>query len=199
MISWTNLLIAYGPWSEPAYPGERDALPGHNLCYRTSVLRQFGDRLIDKLGRNAGLLEELQEQGHRFYLSNARLAHANPSRLLPCVQLRFNAGRLYGWTRATSNRWTPLHRFLYVAGGPLIPFLRFSRLKAELFSRGKRAFLVPRIWPALFFGLLLDAAGQIAGYAFGPGKSVDILAVFEMDRMQHLTKTDRRMLSALQP
>ena len=196
MLSWTNLLIAYGPWTEPAPRGERDAIPGHNLCYRQSVLRQYGDQLINKLGRNAGLLEELAEQGHRFYQSDARLAHANPSRLAPTVKLRFNAGRLYGWARAEINDWTPLHRFLYVVGGPIIPFLRYRRLKAELFARGKRSHLVPRVLPALFFGLVLDALGQMAGYALGPGKSIEVLATFEMDRMRHLTAGDRKLLQA---
>ncbi len=199
MFSWTNLLIAYGPWSEPAYEGERDAIPGHNLCYRRNVLQQYGERLTEKLGRNGGLLEDLQEQGGRFYQSNARLAHANPSRLAPTIKLRFNAGRLYGWTRAQANDWTPLHRFLYIVGGPLIPFIRYRRLKSELFARGKRSHLVPRIWPALFFGLVLDALGQMAGYALGPGKSIDVLANFEMDRMQHLTFLDRKLLHAESP
>ncbi len=196
MLSWTNLLIAYGPWSEPAIKGERDAIPGHNLCYRSSVLLQYGHSLMDRLGRNGGLLEDLQERGHRFFQSDARLAHANPSRLAPTVKLRFNAGRLYACTRAESNDWTPLHRFLYVAGGPLIPFLRYRRLKAELFGRGRRSHLLPRVLPALFFGLVLDALGQMAGYALGRGKSVEILATFEMDRMQHLTSRDRKLLEA---
>lgn len=192
VLSWTNLLIAYGPWSEPSFPSERDALPGHNLCYRRSLLLKYGEGLVEKMGRSGGLLDDLQAQGERFYLSHSRLAHANPSRLLPTIKLRFNAGRLYGWSRATTNGWTPLHRVLYVAGGPVIPFLRFSRLKAELFGRGKRSDLTPRIWPALFFGLALDALGQMAGYAFGPGRSISILEVFEMDRMKHLKRSERR-------
>lgn len=194
MLSWTNLLIAYGPWTAPSFKGEKDALPGHNVTYRRQALLQYGERLGEKLTRIGGLLEDLQEQGNRFYLSDGRLAHANPSRLLPTISLRFNAGRLYGWTRARQGEWTPLHKVLYVVGGPLIPLIRYKRLKAELFGRGRRAELLPRVLPALFFGLVLDGLGQMAGYALGPGAAPEILATFEMDRMDHLTSSDRRVL-----
>ena len=194
MLSWTNLLIAYGPWTAPSQKGEKDALPGHNVTYRRKALVAYGEGLDEKLTRSGGLLEDLQEQGNRFYLSDGRLAHANPSRLLPTISLRFNAGRLYGWTRALQGEWTPLHKVLYVVGGPLIPLVRYRRLKAELFGRGRRAELLPRVLPALFFGLVVDALGQMAGYALGPGKAPGILATFEMDRMEHLTSGDRRLL-----
>ena len=196
-LSWTNLLIAYGPWTEPNYGGEKDALPGHNITYKTDLLKAYGSRLIDKLGRTGGLLEELQERGGRFYLATeARLSHANPSRFRPTMELRFCAGRLYGHTRATENDWTPLHRILYVGGGLLIPFVRLRRFREEFFDQGKRAHLWPRIVPGLLFGLFLDALGQMAGYALGPGRSADVLAVFEMDRMQHLNAHDRALLTA---
>jgi hypothetical protein len=196
MLSWTNLLIAYGPSTEPNVSGERDALPGHNLAYKTHLLKAYGERLVDKLGRTGGLLEELLDRGERLYLeSGARLAHANPSRLAPTMQLRFCSGRLYGHTRATENDWTPLHRVLYVAGGLLIPLVRLPRFREEFFAQGKRCQIVPRIYPALLFGLLLDALGQMAGYALGPGTSAEVLAVFEMDRMQHLNSADRAKLA----
>jgi hypothetical protein len=196
MLSWTNLLIAYGPSTEPNYSGEKTALPGHNITVKTHLLKQYGDGLADKLVRGGGLLEDLQEKGHRLYLeSSARLAHANPSRVAPTIELRFCAGRLYGHTRAVENDWTPLHRFLYVAGGLLIPFLRLTRFREEFFSLGRRAELTPKVYPALFFGLLMDALGQMAGYALGPGNSREVLATFEMDRIQHLNAFDRRMLA----
>lgn len=195
-VSWTNLLIAYGPWTEPNTRGEQEALPGHNITYKTNLLKAYGDKLIDKMGRDGGLIEELQANGERLYLeSDARLEHANPSRVLPTIQLRFNAGRLYGYTRAVENEWTPLHTILYVTGGLLIPFIRFRRFRSEFFGFGKRADLVPRVFPMLWFGLLLDALGQMAGYALGPGKSVAVLSVFEMDRRQHLNRADQHMLN----
>jgi hypothetical protein len=200
--SWTNLLIAYGPSTDPTVSGEVDALPGHNIAFKTESLRAYGDGLAARLGRAGGLLDSLRDRGGRFYRqASARLAHANPSRLAPTIQLRFCAGRLYGHLRARDNNWTPLHRIVYVAGGLLIPFLRIGRFRQEFFTalppNSQRASIHrASVLPALWFGLLLDALGQMAGYALGPGRAADVLAVFEMDRMQHLTPADRRLLES---
>ena len=50
------------------------------------------------------------------------------------------------------------------------------------------------MYPALLLGLAFDGAGQMAGYLFGAGRSPDKLAVFEMDRLQHLTARDREAI-----
>lgn len=200
MLSWTNLLIAYGAWTQPAAGGEVEALPGHNISYKTERLTAYGDRLPAMLVRGGGLLDDLKAQGARFYLEPAaRIAHTNPSRLDSTVRLRFNAGRLYGARRAADQGWSLAKRTAYVAGGPLIPLVRFKRLREELFGHGRRASLVPRVFPALLLGLILDGAGQMAGYAFGAGSAPRILATFEMDRFQHLTATDRRALTDTPP
>ena len=197
MLSWTNMLIAYGPWTEPNEGREVAALPGHNTSYKRAPLAEYGEALRGKLGRSGGLLDDLKAAGHRFYTEpEARVYHANPSRLASTADLRFNAGRLYGAKRAQQEGWTSAQRLTYIAGGPLIPLVRFKRLREELFGGGKRADLAPQIFPALLLGLALDGAGQMAGYAFGPGPAPDVLATFEMDRMEHLTDSDRRLLEA---
>lgn len=195
MLSWVNLLIAYGPWTEPATAGAVDTLPGHNISYKRAHLLAYGEALGEALTRNGELPNALRKRGHHFYLEPAaRLAHANPSRLASTVELRFSAGRLYGATRARQERWPPWKRLCYVLIGPLIPVVRFQRLRSELFGAGKRAQLVPRIWPALAFGLLLDGLGQMVGYALGPGQTPQTLAVFEMGRAHHLVKRERALL-----
>lgn len=196
MLSWTNLLIAYGPWTAPAAGGEMAALPGHNISYKRDLLTQYGENLEQKLGRDGGLLESLQAQGHRLYLEpEAGIYHANPSLLSSTSGLRFDAGRLYGATRAEQHGWSPAQRLLYIAGGPLIPLVRFKRLREELFGDGRRDELRPRVFPALMLGLVLDGLGQMAGYAFGPGGTTERLALFEMDRPRHLTPADRKALA----
>ena len=49
-VSWADLLIAYGPWLAPGVAGPKDHLPGHNSSYKTSVLREYGDRLAPAHG-----------------------------------------------------------------------------------------------------------------------------------------------------
>jgi hypothetical protein len=194
-LSWTNLLIAYGFATEPAPTGEREAVATHNVSFKTAVLQDLGERLFTLIGRGGGLLDELRARGHRFYLApEARIYHVNPSRLASTADLRFNAGRLYGATRARQEGWSPLKRVLYTVAAPLIPAVRFKRLHADLFGSGQRAGLAPRVYPGLLLGLVFDGLGQMAGYALGPGATTEKLAVFEMDRYQHLTAVDRERL-----
>lgn len=195
LLSWINLLIAYGPWTEPATDGEVATLPGHNISYKREYLLAYGDTLGAALERGGELPNALRKKGHRFYLAAAaKLSHLNPSRLTSTADLRFSAGRLYGATRAADEGWSWLKRLLYIVSGPLIPLVRIRRFRQELFANHKRAHLRPRIWPALLLGLIFDAAGQMVGYGWGPGKTAEKLAVFEMDRPQHLTPQDRVML-----
>jgi hypothetical protein len=158
-------------------------------------LLEYGDDLVHVLGRGAGLLRDLAAKGHRFYLeSEARIAHVNPSLLRSMAKLRFNAGRLSAALRAEREGWSLLRRLAYVAGAPAIPFVRFKRIYDDLFRGGRRRHLVPKVFPALMLGLLIDGLGEMVGFATGPGDSVETLAVFEMDRMQHVTEADRDRL-----
>lgn len=192
-LSWANLLIAYGPSTEPCREGETKALPGHNLAFDRAGLLALEPHLRDKIVRGGGLLESLQSNGGRFFQSGAaRLAHVNPSRSSSSTSLRFNAGRLYGATRAREGNWGIVKRLAYTVLGPLIPFVRFIRVREEMFGGGKRASLAPRIYPALFYGLVMDGFGQMAGYLSGPGSSHEVLATFEMDRRLHITADEIR-------
>lgn len=194
-LSWTNMLIAYGQWGEDRPGGPVAWLPAHNVSMRRDLLEPYRDRLPDLMGREGLLLKDVLQMGHRFaFAQRARIHHVNPSTLGSTASLRFDAGRLYAARRAADERWSAVKRAAYVVGGPLIPLLRFKRLRSEL-PRGRR----PRgatgpIEPGLLLGLAFDAAGQMAGYAFGPGGAPGRLAVFEMDRMRHVTLRDRALL-----
>ena len=193
MLSWVNILVAYGPWTDAVRAGTIDCLPGHNITYKRDVLTGYGEHLPERLGRDGGLLTDLAAEGARFRLEpEAAIAHVNPSVLRATVDLRFSAGRLYGHMRAEEEGWSRAKRLLYVAGGPLIPAVRFKRFHGEYFASGRRRDITPRVYPALALGLALDGIGQMAGYCAGPGGTVEKLAVFEMDRLQHITAGERR-------
>ena len=197
MLSWVNLLVAYGPWTDRALAGSIDCLPGHNVSYKRDVLLSYGDHLPDRLGRDGRLLDDLAGSGARFHLEpGAAIAHVNPSILKATTDLRFSAGRLYGHMRATSGGWSPARRALYIAGGPAIPAVRFKRFWDDYFASGRRRDILPRILPALAYGLVLDGLGQMVGYAAGPGATVEKLATFEMDRRQHVTARERATMDA---
>ncbi len=195
-LSWTNMLIAYGQWRQDRPPGPIDWLPAHNVSLRRDLIDSYADELPTLLGREGLLLKKILAAGHRFgFAPQARIHHLNPSTLSATAVLRFDAGRLYGARRRAEERWTAAKRAAYVLAGPLIPFLRFRRLHGELLGRNRPREAAGGTTPALFLGLVFDAAGQMAGYATGAGGAPDRLAVFEMDRMRHITRRDRAEFS----
>jgi len=195
-LSWGNMLLAYGKWLEPAPHGDIDSIQGHNSSFSREHLERLGQDLVAKMRREGGLMGTLRDNGARFYLTKlGRIAHVNPSSLAATTSLRFDGGRLYGANRAQKEGWGPVKRALYVAGGPLIPFLRFVRLQREYFQDGMRGEEKGRAYVGMFYCLVMDALGQMAGYALGPGKTYERLATFELGRHQHLTAHDRQMLT----
>ena len=199
-LSWTNILIAYGQWRPGTPEGEIAWVPAHNVSYRRDALQPYANRLPPLMGREGLLFREMMERGERFrFTGRARVTHINPSTLKATAALRFDAGRLYGARRASEGGWAPWKRGAYAALSPLIPLVRYKRMRAELFD-GKQANVTERRFgPALLLGLVFDAAGQAMGYLSGAGGSAERLATFEMDRIQHLNARDRARFAPVEP
>jgi hypothetical protein len=191
ITSWANLLIEYAQWLEPTEGGEREHLPGHNGSYKREVLLAYGERLEAMLDAESILHWDLRAKGHKLYLeSAARTFHQNFSVPSPSLALRFNGGRLFASARARD--WAPLRRALFTCAAPLIPPVRCLRITRELFKPGRPRRLFLRVLPALFVGLVFDGAGEMIGYAFGPGQAMAKLSDMEFHRERYLAAHDRR-------
>ncbi|HYN85105.1 MAG TPA: glycosyltransferase [Pyrinomonadaceae bacterium] len=189
--SWANLLIEYAPWVEPQTAGEREHLPGHNGSYKRDVLISYGDALEAMLDAESVLHWDLRARGHRLYLEpRARTFHQNFSVAAASVPLRFNGGRLFAASRARG--WPAWRRFLFAAAGPLIPAVRFARIAREVLKPGRPRRAWARSLPALAAGLVCDGAGEMVGYAFGPGRSMARLTDMEFHRRRYLAPHDLR-------
>ncbi len=196
MVSWADCLIGYGPWLEPIRACEPHHLPGHNSSYKRDILLAYGQRLDEMMEAETVLQWDLRAHGHRLYLDpHARLAHTNFALLGIWTRVQFHAGRMFGATRALG--WPIWKRAFYAAASPLIPLVRFKRIwgQARRISAAHR--LLPRVLPALAWGLLLDGLGQMAGYATGAGRSRAKIAQYEFDRIRYITEQDRQALSAV--
>lgn len=191
ITSWANLLIEYAQWLDPTEGGERDHLPGHNGSYKRDVLLGYGDRLEAMLDAESVLHWDLRANEHKLYLEpKARTFHQNFSQHTPSLTLRFNGGRLFASSRA--RYWPAWRRALFTCASPLIPVVRCCRIMRELFRPGRPRRLLPRLLPALMVGLIFDGAGEMAGYALGPGRAMAKLSDMEFHRERYLAGHDRR-------
>jgi glycosyltransferase involved in cell wall biosynthesis len=192
LTSWANLVVEYSEWLHPCEAGVRDHLPGHNGSYKRALLVQYGDALEAMIDAESILQWDLRAKGHELYLeSAAKTLHQNFSAGLSWLPLRFNAGRLFASARA--RKWSAPRRILYWLASPLIPFVRFRRIVKELRAPGRKRDLLPRIVPLLFASLVVDAVGEMTGYALGPGDAMRKLSDMEFHRSRYVVKSDLHM------
>jgi hypothetical protein len=190
LLSWTNLLIEYGPWVDPVKPGPRDHIPPHNSSYKRELLLAYGDRLGQLVEAETVLQWDLRDQGRQLYLEPAaKTRHFNISLFSVSVPLRFNVGRMFAAAR--SREWSLRKRILYTLAAPLIPCVRFARTLPIVRRCHPRHRLFPRVLPLLFAWFVIDGFGEMIGYACGGGSAVEHASRFEFHRDRNLRRQDR--------
>jgi GT2 family glycosyltransferase len=194
VISWANHLVEYGPWMDPASPGPVDFLPGHNSAYKRAVLLDYGPALEAMLEAECLLHQDFRSRGYQVYFEpRARTRHLNYSRPFSWMPSHFHGSRIFAAARARYGGWRAWQRLVYGGGAVLIPLVRLRRIWAgtrTVLGRGR--FL--RLLPALSAVLLVSAAGEMAGYVTGPGRSMAKLTRLEFHRTRYLTRRDREVL-----
>lgn len=181
-ISRANLAVDFGPWVELGESRTMSDLAGHNSSYRRDLLVGLGRRL-DSLIRSDTLLNEtLRDDGHDLYAhAAARTRHLNLTGWFWILE-RFDHDRL--WAVKRSESWSWPRRLLYVAGSPLIPWIRLGRILPEV-RRAGHGRDVPQL-AFIVIGLVAGAVGEAAGYAVRrPGASVRRLHDVELHRTRY--------------
>lgn len=185
LMSWADFIITYGQWMEPIAAGPVDILPGHNSSYKRAILLRYAGDLDEMLEVEAGLHRDMILRGHRIYLEpHAVVHHLGYGKLLPSLPAQFHVGRLYAADRAGS--WSRRRRLLYAAGSPLIPWLKIVRLAKRLARSGGQRRCPYGALPLTLPGLICSGLGEMMGYAFGPGNSMQRMILHEFHRVQHL-------------
>ncbi len=184
-LSWAGLMLTYRHWVEPVTRGEISELSTYNACFRRDLLLAFGDRLAPMLDYGSGLELDLRTAGGRFLIEPAaRLAHLNVASLNGFLPERFLSGRFWGSARA--RRWSRARRLLYVAAAPVIPFLIAGKaVRSRQWAHHRRR--MPRgTLGAVLACAVATAAGEVAGYLLGMGRTPVRLAEYELHRARYL-------------
>jgi hypothetical protein len=198
VVSWCDFVVGYGPWMDPAAAGPAPFLPGHNSCYKKSVLLEYGDRLDEMMEAETVLQFDLCRRGHQLRVApGARLAHTNFAFASSWLPVMFYQGRVFGSSRARS--WGFTKRLFYGAASPLIPAVRLLRAVPQFARAGGPKPTMIRLLPMLALGLVFDGLGQMLGYLAGSGDAVARVAQYEFHRVRHIPDTDRQALQAQAP
>ncbi len=193
LIRWANLFLDYGKWVDVRRREEQEDIPGHNSSYKRAVLLEFGQALAESLRPGRCFHGQLRAQGHKLCVEpSARTFHTNVTRLPAWLELRFQAGRIFGDTRAQNGEWSVARRLLYFLGGPLIFLIWWRLVLRWIRCAGRHNQLLPRIYPALFASLIAQVTGEMVGSVTGPGRSSQWLSDNEFDRLRNVSSRDKQ-------
>lgn len=181
LVSWSDLLMGYGPWIAPQRSGPRAHLPGHNTSYKRDTLLALGADLPWLMEAETPLQWRLRAQGHELLLeASARVSHTNFDDMKTWLIVSFHAGRVFAATRVA--RWGVARRLAFFVASPLIPLVRLVRHTGQARRAGWSSGRVARLAPVLLLGLAADGIGQAIGLVAGPGSSPAALVEWEFHR-----------------
>jgi len=167
-------LVFYGPFSYPRPSQEVADLPSNNAAYRTELLLALGERLAGAMAAESITHAEWTRQGKKLcQAADCHTWHMQPSRLWPAMTEYFFSSRLFAYYRG--KNWSDARRWLQIVLSPTLPWLRAWRA----FRDGRRAGM-PRAdiltsLGAAFAILCAGTAGEVLGYALGPGNAEELL------------------------
>lgn len=194
-VSWANFLIEYGPWAAPVARGAHPHIPGHNSSYKRAVLLDYSPEGLRPLMEAESVLHwDLQRRGHHVGIEPAaQTRHMNFSDFSASRSLRYQGGRLFAASRA--RQWPLARRILYAGGSVILPVLRTWRTIQHA-RRMKRTSPLATLVATSLVLLAFDAAGEAMGYAFGPGRSAELLLDMEFERWRFMRPAERHLVGA---
>lgn len=185
LVSLADFYIGYGKWAVPVFSGPQNFLMAHNASYKRDVLMEYGDALEAKLNAETALQFELAQRGEKFWLEAAtQTTHLNFERPGIWIRALVYNGRSFAAQRA--EQWHIAKRAMYALASPLIPAVRFRRVRRDVLRGNLPAVLRWRLYGMIAAGLCLDAVGQGMGYALGAGETAKTAMDIEFHRERHM-------------
>lgn len=166
VVSWAGFLNGYAEWTEGARAGEISYAPLFNVSYDRAFLVGLGADLEHTLTAGGDMMARLRAAGGRVWMEpRAKIEHWNIVLMRNWLPQRLAAGRVIASLR--SRHW-PLHRRVaFALASPLIPLVLLARIRKGV-ARSVRQGRVPLpAVPTIALGMLVQAAGEMAGYAAG--------------------------------
>ena len=170
-VNWGIFMADYARYISPVAEGDHSDLPGNNIAYRREALLPHAGALAE--GKwESWVNDRLIENGHRLRSTNRMVVrHCKRFKLIEFLKLRWHFGRSYAGMRISDLG--PLKRAIYGAGSTILPLMLTIRATRLLLSRDIPRNTLARCWPLIAVVMTVGAAGECAGYLFGPGRSLE--------------------------
>jgi hypothetical protein len=171
LVNWSAFFCEYTAYMGPVLEGEAADLPGNNIAYKRPHLMKHASVLDD--GKwESWINEKLRLDGVPTASTNRMVVrHIKPFRIGYFLVQRFHFSRSYAGMRRTDQ--SVMKRLIYGFGSLALPGLLMLRVTKNVLAKRRHVgrFLVCSPLVALFF--TVGAMGEMSGYLFGPGSSLD--------------------------
>jgi hypothetical protein len=169
--NWAVFFCEYAPYMAPVPEGDHDDLPGNNIAYKRPYLLRHA-RLLDEGKWESWINGRLLADGAAIASTNAMVVrHIKPFRLAYFLNQRFHFARSYAGMRRVDQSWAI--RLVYGAGSLLLPFLLTARVTRTVLKKRRHVGRFLLTFPLVVLFLTVGAVGEMAGYFFGAGASLE--------------------------
>jgi len=165
---WAFYFCEYSSLGPPLAAGETRTIAGNCASYKRAALDAVGGFDL----RWEGFLHQrLLAKGFRFYCEpRLSVVHKISFPLADMLRQRYHYSRSFAAMRVDG---APLsRRFAFALGSLALPPLVLARIVRDVLSKGIHRVELARAVPILVLLALAWAAGELVGYAAGPGGSV---------------------------
>jgi hypothetical protein len=170
-LDWATFLCEYSAFVGPVRDGPATSLPGMNVAYRRSALIALDPAVL-----RSGFWETTAHplflaKGYVLYLSDAvRIMHKKKFSFPLFAQQRFLYSRYYAGLRFTREQLAARWMMCVLTLG--LPPLLLIRIARNVFGKKQLLTEFARALPYLTVFVLIWAAGEMVGYAAGPGDAL---------------------------
>lgn len=165
-VGWGAYFTEFSHWMPGRQPRWLTDIAGANMSYKRDLFERYGSFIEGTYCSDTEFHWRLGRDGLRLRFEPAIVvAHRSIEQLGRFLRHELGHGRSFGRMRVRSQGFSRWRRALYVAGGPLIPLRRLSKvignnLRNTVYLRQFLAAL-----PLVVLGVATWCAGEVLGYA----------------------------------
>lgn len=177
-LDWALYFCEYGQYMNPLPEGTAVGLPGANVSYKRSALRQLSDdcELDEGDPERDGFYEvfvhqKLTRSGRTMKADPGLVVHnVNTWKFPIALKSRFHHGRGFASMRVADRpHWV---RPLFLGLAILLPVVQVGRIVRQVMARRRHRLNMVQALPWIILISASWSTGEFAGYLLGPGKSL---------------------------
>jgi hypothetical protein len=171
LLNWAVFFCEYTPYMRPVADGDAADLPGNNIAYKRPYLLRHA-HVLQEGNWESWINDRLRADGVAIASTNAMVVHHIKSfRLGYFLVQRFHFARSYAGMRRVSQ--SRLQRLVYGVGSLALPGLLLARVTRTVLQKRRHLAKFALVWPLVALFLTVGALGEMIGYLFGPGASLE--------------------------